>query len=367
MVKKDDVVCRLDASEHEELKRVQLIRVAEACSDKRRAELDLDAATTALAEYREGRYRLARQGFQGRIALAESHVNQLTDRLNWSRRMLAMGYLSRARISAENSALSRAEFDLSQARSEFQHLQSFEFPTTIRVLESRIKSARLNFSRESLRLRRHEERLGHLERQVALCTIRAPHDGLLVYAHKPKKDVRIDEGIWVRQNQELLYLPDLSTLEVEVLLHETVVARARPGMRASVRLEGSSGALQGELAAIDPLPVADRSKYSSGEVKNFLGRIKLDAKNQKLRLGMTAEVEIRTACLREALLIPADAPRRESGRDVCYVFGPNGCERRAVTLGETTNEWLEVTEGIVEGEEVILASRMPQALNLELK
>jgi HlyD family secretion protein len=362
LVRRGQVICRLDASEYEELLRLQLIRVAAAGAEKRRAELDLDVATTSLAEYRDGRYRLDQKGLQGRIALAEAQVAQLTDRVRWSSQMLALGYLSRARFSAENSALERAEFALSQARSQLEHLEDFEFPTCIRVLESRIKSARLNLGRETLRLQSQEERLNHLKRQVVLCTIRAPHDGLLIFAHKPKRDVRIDEGIWVRQRQELFYLPDLSKLAVAVSLHETMVAQARPGMRARVRLEGLAGDFQGELTAIDPLPVDDHSKYSSGEVKNFVGWIQLDGAVRNPRPGMSAEVQITTTTLRGALLIPAEALRREQGRDVCYVLGPNGCQRRTVTLGQATHEWLQVIEGIREGEEVVLAGKLPQSL-----
>jgi HlyD family secretion protein len=281
--------------------------------------------------------------------------------------MLAKGYLSRAQISTEVSALRRAEFTLSRVQTEFRNFQSFEFPKNLRELESQIASARSNLSYQSLRLRGQEERLAQLQRQVAASTIRAPHDGLLIYAHKPKRDVRIEEGVGIRQNQDLFYLPDLSRLEVQVLLHETVVEQARPGMRARVRLEGAAGFLEGELSDIDPLPVVDRGKWSSGEVKNFVGRVQLHSSTQTLLPGMTAEVKITTANLHHALVIPAEAPLHENGRDVCYVLGRDGWEPRAVTLGQATGDWLEVIEGVSEGEEVALAAAFSSALPLELR
>jgi len=365
-VKKGAVLCRLDASEHEELERVQLISVARARADRRRAELVLDVAATALAEYRDGRFRLESQGFEGRIALARAQVSQITDRLIWSRRMLVKGYLSQARISAEVSSRQRAEFTLSQVQTEFRNFQDYEFPRTLRVLESQIAAARSELGYQSLRLSGQEERLVQLQRQLAACTIRAPHDGLLIYAHKPKRDVRIEEGAWVRQNQELLYLPDLSRLEVQVLLHETVVEQVRPGMRAWVRLEAAAGFLEGELSAVDPLPVVDRGKWSSGEVKNYVGRVRLDSASRTLLPGMTAEVEITTASLHNALVIPAEAPLRENGRDVCYVVGRDGLERRTIRLGQASGAWLEVTDGVSEGEEVALAAAFPRALSREM-
>jgi HlyD family secretion protein len=298
-VRQGEVICRLDASEHEELERLQLITVARARADKRRAELDLDVAKTALSEYRDGRYRQECEGFEGSIALARAQVAQCTDRLSWSRRLRQKGYLAAAQISAEAAALERAAFTLSQRELAQRSFQSYEFPRTVRSLESQIKSAQLNLTYQSLRLRGEEERLAQLRRQVAACTIRAPHDGMLIYAHKPRKGVTIQEGLWVRQNQELLYLPDPSRLEVQVLLHETVLDRVRPGMRARVRPEGSPGLLEGTLSTIDWLPVVDCGSWSSGEVKQFVGHIVLDATPRPARLGMTTEVQI-------ALRLPDD-------------------------------------------------------------
>jgi HlyD family secretion protein len=362
VVKRGDVLCRLDASEHEELERRQRITVSRARADHRRAELDLEVATVALNELQGGRYRLEKREFEGRIARARAEVTQRTDRLGWSCQMLARGYASRALVAAETSLLEKAVLAQTTAEREFRSFERYQFPRALLELRSRVESARSELMYQTARLRREEERLAELGWQVEQCTIRAPHDGILLYAHKPKRGVRIEEGMTVHQNQELFYLPDLSRMEVQVLLHETVLGRVRPGMRARVRLEGSAGIFKGTLAVIDPLPIADRSQWSSGEVKNYLGRIPLDPGSRALRPGATAEVEIAVATVRDALVVPAGAPRRESGRDVCYVLGRDGFEPRTVALGWADDAWQEVTEGIIEGEEVALSALPPAAI-----
>jgi HlyD family secretion protein len=365
VVKRGDVLCRLDASEHHELERRQRVTVAQARADHRRAELDLDAAKAALVELQGGRYRLEKQGFEGRIARARADVTQRTDRLEWSRRMLARGYASRAQVAAETSLLEKAEFAQATAEREFRSFEKYRFPRAVLELSSRIESVRSDLLYQTARLRREEERLAELGRQVDRCTIRATHDGILLYAHKPKRGVRIEEGMSVHQYQELFYLPDLSRMEIQVLLHETVVERVRPGMPARIRLVGDSKPLEGTLKVIDPLPVADRSQWSSGEVKNYLGHIALDPGSRTLRPGATAEVEIAVATVRGALVVPVEAPRRESGRDVCYVLGPDGFEPRTVALGWADDAWQEVTEGIIEGEEVALVAVPSTAIRPE--
>jgi HlyD family secretion protein len=355
-----DVLCRLDQSEYEELTRLQQIVVAQARAQHRSAQLDHDIAETALRQYLEGRRQVEIQGFQGRIALASADVARSSDRLEWLRRMRAKGYCSPAQLSSQKAALLRAEFDLAQVRTAYQEFQDFEVKRTIRSLQSEVKSAKVTLTFRTLRLRAEEARLARYEEQIARCTIRAPHDGQVILAHKPKRGVQIEEGLWVRQKQALIYLPDLSRLEVHVWLHETVVNQVRPGMRARVRPEGSSRWLPGEVGAIDLLPASD--DRAGPDVKCYRGRVRLAEVPKDLRLGLSAEVEIELAVLHDALVVPAGAVSREEGRYVCYVLGKDGLARRPVSLGHATPDWQEVVEGIAEGEEVALPRSSPMAL-----
>lgn len=268
--------------------------------------------------------------------------------------MLSRGYVSRAQIAAESGSLERSRAELARAEREFANFERYSMPRVMKELESQVEKARANFEYQTARLRREEERLADLGRQVEMCTMRAPHDGVLIYAHKPKRGVRIEEGMSVRQEQELFYLPDPSRLEVQILLHETVVAKVKPGLRATVRIEGSGGSIEGTLAVIDPLPLADRSPWSSGEVKNYMGRIPLDPRGRTIQPGSTVEVEIARDVLHDRLVVPVEAVRREEGRDVCYVQARDGVEERPVSVGEADASWQEVLAGITEGEQVAL-------------
>jgi HlyD family secretion protein len=361
-----DVLCCLDASEYEELARVQRIVVAQARAEHQRSQLDHDTAEIGMWQYLEGIRPIEIQGFQERIALANAEISRLADRLEWSRRMLAKGYASPAQVSGQANALERAEFGLAQIRAAFKNFQNFENFTTTRSLESRVESAKVVLTFQTLRLKAEETRLARLEQQIARCTIRAPHDGQVVFAHKPKRGLRIEEGLWVRQNQPLIYLPDPSRLEVHVRLHETVVDQVRPGMRAWVRPEGFPRRLHGKVAAIDLLPITDSTDRVSPEVKYYRARVELAEVPPDLPLGMTTVVEIEIAVRHGALVVPPQAVVLEDGRHVCYVLGRGGLARRPVSLGHATPDWLEVVEGLAEGEEAALpraASKAPPSVS----
>ncbi len=69
---------------------------------------------------------------------------------------------------------------------------------------------------------------------------------------------------------------------------------------------------------------------------------------------MTAEVEFDVDHCTDVLAVPSEAIAIEGGRDVCYVAGVDGLERRPVTLGRSNRDLLEVKRGLAEGDHVLL-------------
>ena len=230
--------------------------------------------------------------------------------------------------------------------------ERYEVPGTLRQLENQVASTKRNFEHQTDRLTRHVDRLAQFERQVEHCTIQAPHDGFLIYANDPNRNFVVEPGIAVRQNQILFYLPDLAKMEVKTLLHESIVEKVRDGMRTKIRIEGlPNDHIEGHVVSVAALP----TQNFFSEVTYYVGQIKLDNIPRGLLPGMTAEVEISTVHRPDVLTIPSQAMTVEDGLEVCYVTdGNNGLERREVKLGQASQDRLEVTEGLSEGEQVVL-------------
>jgi HlyD family secretion protein len=353
-VGKGDVLCRLDASEYQEMARQQEIQVQQARADWNRAELDFQTAELALQEYQDGVRVQLRQDYEGKIALAQADRRRQEDRVAWARRMVPLGYIAPSKLEAEKHLLLQAELTLARLGREFASYRRFVEPNTLRTLSSRVEAANAVLAYQTNRRAQQERRLASLRRQVELCTIRAPHDGVVIYANQQDDNVRIMTGIRVRQKQDLFYLPDLSRMEVQALLHETVVQRVQPSMPTQIRIEAlADRLLMGRVVSISPLPVPTRRR-SGSDIKNYQARVVLEEVPAELRPGMSAAVEILTAQRPGALVIPRDAVARAGGRDVCYVAGPRGLERRRVAIGPASHDLLEVTAGLAEGEEVVL-------------
>jgi HlyD family secretion protein len=194
------------------------------------------------------------------------------------------------------------------------------------------------------------ERLEKIQEQIEFCTIRAPHDGFLVYGDDDTRMVRIEPGMVVRRKQDLFMLPDLSRMEVLTLLHESVADEVRAGMIARVRVQGlPDRVLEGHVESVTQVPRKDQWT----DIRWFVGHVQLDVIPPGLRPGMSAEVEIMTSLRQGVLTIPTEASAIVLGRDVCYVRNPDGLERREVKLGRSTRDLLEIIDGLEEGEEVV--------------
>jgi HlyD family secretion protein len=352
LVKKGDVLAVMDASDYEELVRQQLINVERVRADYRQAELNQQVARMAVGEYRDGLLQQNLETLKGQLALTASTRERAADRLEWSRRMFQKGYLSKGQLTTEEFNLANLSLQLTKGRTALRLFESFSAPIYLKILDSDVMSADSMLSFQARRLQRSEERLDYYKRMVESCTLRAPHDGYLIYYYDERgRDIRIEAGMTVRQRQKLFYLPDLSKMEVAAMIHESVVKDVQPGMRAHVQVEAlPNQALEGHVESIAQLPM--QNFFS--DVRYFVGTIRLDTVPKGLLPGMTAEVNVTTLHKPDVLVIPSEALAVEQGHDVCYVAHDSGVERREVKIGQATRELLEVTSGLEEGEEVVL-------------
>ena len=349
-----DVLCRLDSSEYEEMVRQQEIKVLGARSDLMKVGLDLKAAEMTLREYQEGLLPDANQKLEGSLVMAESEVKRQADRMTWAKKMIKFGYLSEGQFLNEEQRMLQAETTLKKLRGERELMNKFQAPIGLMKLEMQVTSARSVQSYYELRKRRVEEQLAKFRKQVEHCTVKAPHDGFVIYANEDDGDARVQLGAEVHKRMDLFYLPDLGAMEIDATLHETLLNRVEVGMMVRARVEAlPQYDLEGEVIALAPLPSIRYGVLSDFWIKNYSCRIRLRNAPEGLLPGMTAEVAIEASPMKDALVVPAQAVLADHGKEYCYVTGPNGLERRAVTLGQSSRFMLEIREGLAEGEVVV--------------
>ena len=357
-VKKGEVIAKLDASTYEEMLRQQTIVVEQAKASHVQATLDHEIAKIALREYLDGLVKETVQEMEASIALAKANLTTAGERLEWTKKMKSKGYASIAQIQTDTQTYMTSDLTLQRLVTAYELFKKFTLPKTQMTLEADITTTGTTLDSEQVKLNRQVERFELLKKQVDRCSIKAPHDGVVYYYvnPNPRRDSdnsQIEEGMAVRQEQKLFFLPDLSEMEVLVILNESVVDRVSPGLRAKVEFEALPAvSIEGAIASVGEIP--NRENQRGEDIRFFLGTLKLDHSTPGLKPGMTAVVTFELPRRDGVIAVPHDAVIADVDNPVCFLAVGDHLERRNLKLGQGTTDLIEIAEGLSEGDEIVL-------------
>lgn len=360
LVKKGDKLVQMDQSGIEDQINAQKIVYEKARSSVIQAEKDFEVAQIAVKEFLEGTYKQQLQDQQSKITIAEENLRTAQNSLQHTLRIFRKGYVSQLELEGQQFSVQRAQLDLDSARTAKTVLEEFTKTKTMKDLESKVETARAKMESEKAAFSLEEAKLKKLQDQLANCVITAPQDGMVVYANEQSQSrfggqqgAQIEEGAAVRERQNILRLPDLSQMQVKVSVHESKVESLARGMRARIVIQGKE--FQGEVASVANQP--EPTSFFSATVKEYATIVRINGEAQGLRPGMTAEVEILVANLRNVLTLPVAAILEQRGTFNCWVRKGTEAERRPLVLGMSNDQFVEIKDGVAEGDEVLLNPR----------
>jgi HlyD family secretion protein len=358
-VKKGDLVCELDSAALKDQLTNQYIATSGADAAFQNAKLTREVAEIAVKEYTEGVYKQEIQTVKGEIALAEAEQKRSEDRLEWSKRMFDKGYVSKAQNIADKVSLDQKVFAYEQATTKKDVLERFTYEKTLKELKSDVEKARSDELAKEQTWDLEKKKQQKLETQIKNCRLLAPNDGLVVYANDPSRfggssQPQVEEGAVVRERQKIFSLPDTTRMQVNTKVHESMIDRLTPGLRARVRVDAfADQVLTGSVLDVAPLP--DPNSMFSSDVKVYTTHVTIDKGLSGLRPGMTAQVEILVAQLDDVLSIPVVAILEYKGKDhVAVRKGDDSYDWRTVTVGTSNDKLVEIRDGLKSGDRVAL-------------
>ena len=199
-------------------------------------------------------------------------------------------------------------------------------------------------------------RLRAAEAKLERATLRAPIAGV-VSAARGIGDKPLARGRAVTEGELLASVADLGRLSVATGVGEVDVRKIAAGQRARVTGPGFPGLeIAGTVARVSSQPASARRR----NVPRFEVTVALDpldaAARDRVRVGMSAHVAVTVYERPAALLVPIGAVERAGGEAWLRVLDrrTGDAARRAVALGITTLDSVEVTAGLAAGEEIVL-------------
>jgi HlyD family secretion protein len=177
--------------------------------------------------------------------------------------------------------------------------------------------------------------------------VRAPFAGLVL-------ETNVEQGEVVSPGVQLLRMADTSRMYVEADIDEADLGRVALGMPAEIALDAfPNQRLTGKLYEIAPSVNKDVRGSRSIAVK-----VSLDP-DPRLRVGMSADVDVIVATQRGVLWIPPNAVMGRGTDRTVYVAQAGRAVKRSIGTGVSTWERVEVTSGLGEGDRVIVTLSVP--------
>lgn len=261
--------------------------------------------------------------------------NQQTTDLAEVKIIAAERELRRAEAAHQSNAISlqdyeKANDDVNTARLEFAHAQQ-NAELEKEVMEFELQTEQLSIDRQELLV-------SNLQRRVSQLNVRAPVTGMV-------GTLMVEQKENVAANQALLTVVDLSAFEVEIRVPESYGDDLGLGLGAEISFGGKTYA--GVVTAVSP-------EVQNNQVK---GRVRFaDESPAGLRQNQRVSVRIVLEASDDVLMVQRGLFLDTGGGRVAYVLNDGLAERRAIQIGASSIESLEIISGLEEGETIIISS-----------
>jgi HlyD family secretion protein len=261
---------------------------------------------------------------QLRDAYDQAEVDQKTAQRerDRSRKAYELGSYSELQALRAEDALEKAQFAYQQAKSTY---------------DSQPKQNRFDIDSKKALLDRQQYLVDDLKRQVDGLNVKSPVDGQV-------GQVQVADRASVAKDAPLLTVVDLSALEVEIKVTESLARDLRSGMTAD--LEGGGHHWQGIVSGVSPEVVA-------GQVTARLrfGAEKPAGLRQSQRLSVRIFIDRRD----NVLMVDRGSFVDQEGGGFAYIVHGNIAERHPVQLGAASIAKVEILEGVSVGDQIVIS------------
>ncbi len=259
------------------------------------------------------------------------------------------------RVTLE-SELTEAKRNLEKARLQMVKAQR-DYERLVRLNEknfstdTEVADALTNFDLSRIDVQVAQTRVDRATENLAETTIVAPQSGTAANIQVNEGQV-IQGASSVNAGTTLMTIHDLSQLYVDTNINEIDIARLEEGMSATVSFDAIPGEdFEGTIERI--FTVAQNQNNQ----RTFQTRIAFDARGQVIRPGISANVDIPIAEASDVVTITLAGIFVEKGQRFVYVMDTPADpdpEKRTITTGVSDARFIEVKEGLNEGETVSL-------------
>ncbi len=242
-------------------------------------------------------------------------------------------------VDVQVSALKQAEANFIRARGEYERAK--ELAAEQLIPQQRLDTNEADYKVADAKVYTAEKTLALARKRLRDTRIVSPVNGFV-------QERFVNPGEYKTAASKLLELVVVDTLKLRSPVPERLAALALVGMPLRVEVE----ALPGEVFEGKLTRIAARVDHKT---RTLLIEAEIPNSEGKLRPGYFAHI---TGVFgeEEALFIPRTALSRFAGVERVFVVKDNAVTSREVKSGMADGEWVEITEGLAEDEQVAISA-----------
>jgi HlyD family secretion protein len=172
--------------------------------------------------------------------------------------------------------------------------------------------------------------------------IRAPAEGIIT-------DITWEEGENITAGNPVITMMT-DGLQIKVNIPETDITKLSVGNPAEIQLDAfaSDVVFEGKISEIDPAETVIQG------VIYYEGVIDFENEDERIKSGMTSDIEILSAEKEEVLVLSPEAIQYEGDQPFVFTLENGEKKRKNIDTGIEGERYVEIESGIEEGEEVVL-------------
>ena len=355
-VKKGDRLVVLDSSDLEDKASTQQITCNTNSASVASSRASLRTAELSLEEYIEGTFEQNWMTIENDIYTAREEQKKEADSVAYTKKLVQFGYTTTVQLESALVAEQKQVNTLKSNLLKQAVLLKYTSEKEITKLMADIETARAKLSSDTYSAEVAKNRLDHFLQQLEYCVVRAPADGQVVYANEDvwRESDMIQEGSKVYANHVMVRLPDPMEMQVKAMINESNIANVKVGMKAKIVFDAlSSQSFEGTVSKVNQYPEA---RWMSSS-KDYVTIIDIDNPSDKIRSGLTAQVQIEAQRIPDVLMVPVQCIVEVAKKTyvITYSNGQWGCKE--VKLGLSNDKQVIIEEGLGEGEQVVSGAR----------
>jgi multidrug resistance efflux pump len=360
-VKAGEVVCQLDASAFKDEEKAQLIRYLQAKSYVEQANAILEVNKITLREYRDGIFPQDLQLVRQYIETCQLERDRAERNVEWSRDMRKKGFRTSFQVKGDELALEQAKIALGEANNMLIRLTKQTGPKLLKSLEANVRAIESDKLMQDASFSLETQRLERIRKNIANCTLKAPREGIVVYANQSNRwgmvTAQIDQGVTVRQDQPIFNLPDPLHMRVKAKINESKVAMVHTGQDARIQVDAyPDRPLRGRVAEV----TAINTPLNASDVRIYYANVDIVEGFDDLRPGLSAEIIVKIDTRRNVTRIPLDSIRWVGERAFAAVYDSARAQAsqppwswKNIELGLNDSRYAEVVSGLQAGDRIV--------------